>query len=423
MKTRTLLSIALVLLIIISGCTSVKRFKSASYKGEDHSLVEMDLFSARLENPGPDPGGKNLWDLSASAQTQMIQILHERYPDNGQFFGALNQEYLQKGAGPLTDYTPSNLRMVFTIKRQHDHSALGKGEALYSPADRIESLKFSLRIPEEANLHFTGWNRYTTEYGEIEIAELSFSRSLEMDAELSGEIADGSIKNSVVKSEEQVVSSRYLKLSGSISDHSLEMVEEGTRGADLTGNVLADVSLRFDGFPERVTIPLYAGEAEGGIAVVTDLKFADVLVPRMEDAPDVITGVLQMEYIYRHVESGWKTFQEWDDRVAFYKGTKTKEVTLFEKQDYLPPLFCIGRSPGQEKVRIRSGTGAEYPLQFRNHVEAGRFLEWLEWKSQDENMNPGASIVIGEHILMLGKQDLTHGILQGRTPLKVMRVY
>ncbi len=414
---------AWVLVFIASGCTTVKRFKSATYKGEARSLVDMDLFGARLEPPGFDPSGKNLWDLSASAQTQLIQILHERYPDNGQFTGALNQEYMQKGAGPVTDYTTSSLRMVFTISREHDQSALGKPGELYSPADRIESLRFSLRIPAKANLHFTGWNRYSTEYGEIEIADVSFSRSLEMDAQVSGEITEGSVKSSVDRNEKQVVRSRYLKLNGSIGDHRLEMVEEGTRGADLTGNVIADVSLQFDGFPERITIPLFSREAKGGTEAVPALKFVDIMVPRMEDAPEAITGILEMEYIYRHVVSGWKTFQEWDDRVAFYKGKVTREVTLFKKQDYLPSLWSIGTESGQKKVRIRTLTGMEYPLQFRSYTEAGRFLEWLKWESMDENTGPGASFEIGENRLWLGSQPLSREIMREERPLKVMAVY
>ena len=36
----------------LNACTSVKRFKSAEFKGTDSSLVEVDLFHTRL-SPGP----------------------------------------------------------------------------------------------------------------------------------------------------------------------------------------------------------------------------------------------------------------------------------------------------------------------------------------------------------------------------------
>ena len=125
-----------ILLVIASGCTSVKRFKSATYKGQDDSLVDMALFGARLDAPGVEMKGRNLWDLSASAQTQLIQILDGRYPDNEQFTGAMNQEYLVKGTDPVMDYTTSNLRMVFTISR-----VMIKGA--FSPGSRIAPTRMS----------------------------------------------------------------------------------------------------------------------------------------------------------------------------------------------------------------------------------------------------------------------------------------
>ncbi len=416
MKIVMKLCAGLIVLVIASGCTSVKRFKSASYKGEDHSLVDMELFGTRLERPGQVQDGKNLWDLSASAQTQMIQILNERYPDNGQFTRALNHEYILNGTAPLTDYTSANLRMVFTISRQKDYAATGKGEGRYSPADRIESLRFSLEIPQEANLHFTGWNRYETEYGVIEIAEMSFSRSLELESEVSGELVSGGVKGSVNRNEEQALKSRYLKLNGSISDYRLVVEEEGTREIDLAGNVIVDVSLEFERFPERVTIPLYTSDEEGGVQKVSALKFVDVMVPRMEDAPETIVGKLEMEYVYRHVESGWKTFQEWDDKVAWYKGKVSKEIALFEKDEYVPPLYSIGSDlNGKRAVRVRTSTGTEYPLQFIGYAEAVRFLDWL--------LRPASSVKIGDYEFIYGNELLTPESIGGEIPLKVMPVY
>ena len=172
MKTLTIICAGLLLLMISPGCTSVKRFKSADYKGEDHTLVDVDLFSSGLDQPGVERDGKNLWDLSADAQTQLIRIFNERYPDNGQFTSVLNQEYLRSGGAYFTDFTRRDLGMVFTISKAKDYTALGEISSRFSPADRIETLRFSLEIPPEYNLQFTGWNRYATEYGEIEIADM-----------------------------------------------------------------------------------------------------------------------------------------------------------------------------------------------------------------------------------------------------------
>lgn len=423
MRVPTVLSATILLSVIAISCTSVKRFKSASYRGEDNTLVDLHLFGSRLESTGQESAGKSLWDLSASAQPQLIQILNERYPDNAEFTGALKQEFIQKGAGPVSDYTSSKLRMVFHITRLNDPSWLGGGPGHYSPADRIESLKISLEIPPEARLRFTGWNHYSTEYGDLEIADMSFSRSLELDAATSGERSEVGVKGSANRSEKQVVTSRYLVFSGSISDHRIEIFEEGTRGADLAGNLSADVSLQFESFPERVTIPHYSGESRDGVSKVSALNFMDVMVPRMEDAPEAISATLELEYIYRHVESGWKTFQEWDDRVAYYKGSVTREVILFEKHEYAPPIYCIADVSGDERLRIWSGTGIQYPLQFNSEAEANQFLEWLIHESMEENSHSHSNIEIGDYRLMCGSQALTFDSLRNRLRLEVMHVY
>jgi len=423
MKTLTHLSAGLLMLILFSGCTSVKRFKSADYKGEDNSLVDMSLFGTSLDQPLMDPVGKSLWDLSAGAQTQLIQILDERFPENVPFTGALNQEYNMGGTVPIMDFTSNNLRMVFTISRKKDYIMLGEGGSRFSPADRIEFLKFSLEIPEEYNLAFTGWNRYTTEYGEIEIADVSFSRSFDLSGDISTDYVEGGIKRSSGRKEDQAIRSRYLKLNGSISRTSIAMEAEGNREIDLAGNVVADVSLAFDAYPERVTFPVFTSSGEDLPLPLSGLRFADVMVPRLSDLPDSIMAILKMEYIYRHVESGWKSYQEWDDRVAYYSGKLSKEISLFHKSEYLPSLYCLGtEGEGKKVLKIRSSSGFDYPLQFLNHSEASRFLEWLTafFSSSDTGNSP---IKAGNYTIIFEDQLLNPDLLFSLPELKVMPVY
>ncbi len=434
-KLSRLLSVFL-LLFFVTGCTSVKRFKSATYKSQDNTLVDMKLFGASLsEDDEAEMYNRNLWDLSASAQNQLIQILNERYSDNGQFIGALSNEYLIEDQVGSLNLTGKKLRMVFTISKKRDYSKINDASGRFSQADRIEYLKFTLKIPEKYNLQFTTWNKYTTEYGEIELADVSFSRSFDLDVD--GPLAqkfDGRGKGAVSRTEEQEVRSRYMKLNGSISDRIIEVEEEGTRDIDLTGNVIADVSLEFNGFPERLTIPLFAGQGSGdkGGAIIGALRFVDVLVPRMEDAPDTISAILQLEYIYRHVQSGWKTYQEWDDHVEYYSGTKIKEVALFAKKDYIPHFYGIGIVPdGNNVLRIRAGNGINYPLQFKDYPDATRFLEWLldlraggdgKLLREEVSAESGGPVTIGNNTLLLKGVPVTTELLS-EVDLKVIPVY
>lgn len=422
MKKLFLLLSGIVWLFVITGCTTVKRFKSARYIGQDNTLVAMDLFGSRLSTDGSEDPEKNLWDLSASAQTQLIQILNERYPDNSQFIHSLNNSYLSPGGISMLDFTRQKLRMVFTVSKSRNYRAINQASSRFTPADRIEYLEFTLEIPESYNLHFTSWDRYVTEYGELEIADVSFTRSFDLDAESSpDQFSDAGGRGLMSRSEEQEVRTRYLKLNGSMSERKIRVEEEGTREIDLTGNIMADVSLEFEGFPERIAIPLFAGEGMEGdrTPTVAALRFVDVVVPRIEEAPDSIEAVLTFEYIYRHVQSGWKTFQEWDDQVEYYSGRISRSVTLFSRQEYVPLFYRIGTDTGsEESVKFRRQDGKEYLLQFKDYSDASRFMEWLEsMPSRGKD-----SIAIGNTQLLYQQEPLTPERFTD-APLKVAPVF
>lgn len=391
----------------------MKRFGSATYGGKDDSLVDIELFGSSLTTSEPDLKGKTLWDLSASAQTQLIQIFNERYRDNESFTAALNSTYMLEDERPVPDYSEKDLRMVFTIRKLRDYTAL-HGTSLsgrYSPADRIEFLKFSLRVPEEYGLRFKSWNRYSTEYGELDIADISFSRSFEIEVDAEpGERSSFGTRRSLSRDEEQSLRSRYLVLNGSISDYKIEIEEEGTREIDLCGNVTADVRLGFPGFPERITIPVFSGpesgmvrgsatgESAAGIQVPVKLEFRRVMVPGLERVPDTIYALLDMEYVYRHVTRGWDTYQEWDDRVKYFRGKVSREIPVFTREDILPELFCIGTDlPERNEVKIAAPSGREQSLHFNSYGDAERFFDWLSvtlagWPGE---MSTGKPVAIG----------------------------
>ncbi|MCK5068551.1 MAG: hypothetical protein KAR16_13980 [Bacteroidales bacterium] len=420
MRKYYLLLTGALLVLLSSGCTSVKRFKSAKYQGTDHTLVDVELFSSGLTGSEADLPDKHLWNLSASAQTRLIQALDERYPDNEQFMDALGKAYLVNEDAPVVDLTRKDLRMVFAISKERDYARLNDATGRFSPADRIEYLEISLEIPDQHHLKFTEWNRYVTEYGEIEIADVSFSRSVNLDA--GGNLGESDLggKFSLNRDEKQMVSERYLKLNGRISDHRVVIEEEGTREIDLTGNVTAEVSMKFGGFPEIVVIPLFSDAGDrGGPAELTALKLVDVLVPAMENAPDTLFALLTMDYIYRHVQSGWLTYAEWDDQVEYYRGSVQKKVSLFLGQDYLPPFYCIGSDQeGKEALKYRKNPQREYLLQFRDYRDASRFLEWLQNPLREQNK----PVFIGSNELLYRGDPITPDRVLG-DQLKVMPVY
>jgi hypothetical protein len=353
-----------------------------------------------------------LWDLSANAQTRLVQILDERFPENGQFMEALSKNYREGDEALLDDYTRKDLQMVFSISKKREFALINEPAARFSPADRIEYLRLSLEIPKENRLKFKQWNHYATEYGELEIADVSFSRSLELDAGGDPAGLDLGGRASLNRSEKQVIEARYLKLNGSLSAHQMVLEEEGTRETDLTGNISAHVSLEFEAFPERVVVPYFS---DSGHLVI---QFRDVLVPSMEWAPDTLYAKLTLDYIYRHVQSGWHTFAEWDDGVEYYKGKVQKTVPLFTKMDYLPGFYCIGFDGVERESLKYKSNGKEFLLQFLDYRSASRFMDWLSLPDRD----PSRPVYMGNNMLSFKGEAFTPALIRERG-LRVMPVY
>jgi hypothetical protein len=421
MKSKSLSILILMWMVLTSSCTTMKRYNSIEQSASDNNLAGIDLFGFRLSDPKPEIGNKTLWDLSADAQSQFIKILNNRYPENEKFLEAMSFEYLKEESHPLPeDFVNKDLRMIFSISKQRDYGKKNNYSRLaLSPADRIEYLKISLRVPDDSGVRFAGWNIFTTEYGSVEIGDVSFSQSLEIDAagllsadtkESVGEVSAGG-KSTSNRKEDQEIKYRYLKLNGRINNFEIEMEEEGTREIDLTGNIMADVSLMFDKFPEMITGFTGLKDSTGRYNEPGKIEIhnSDAFIPRMENVKDTVYADLRMDYVFRNVVKGQNTFPEWDDRVKYYKGSVSKTIPLFTSNDYVPDFYCIGpnKDPeGRNNIKITTPFNKDFSLIFRTVKDANAFYEWLaDFFSRSENRDKTVSI--GGYRLKYGGDDLT----------------
>ena len=80
------------------------------------------------------------------------------------------------------DYVKKDLRMVFSISKLRDSPRGTFAGIDLTPADRIEYLRIMLNLPEKSGVRFRGWNMFSTEYGSIKIADVSFNRNIEVNA-------------------------------------------------------------------------------------------------------------------------------------------------------------------------------------------------------------------------------------------------
>jgi hypothetical protein len=195
------------------------------------------------------------------------------------------------------------------------------------------------------------------------------------------------------------------------------MEDEGTREIDLTGNILADLSLEFNKFPEIISdfIGLKDSSGKYNEPDKVILQRTDATVPAMENIRDTVYADLTMEYVFRNVINGEKTFPEWDDRVRYYRGKVSKRVPLFNSGDYVPDFYCIGttrNTNGRNIIKTSSPSGKEYALVFRTNKEALAFYEWLaDYSAQNGNINK--PVAIGGTRLRFMDGDVTGGIFSG----------
>jgi hypothetical protein len=437
MKQLAFFSILLLGSFIAHSCTTLKRYNAAEQSGTENSLAGIDLFGFSLSSAQPENGNKTLWDLSADAQSQFIKILNTRYPDNEKFLEALSFKYLidEKPLFPGS-FINKDLRMIFSISRLHNTQEKKEPPGIeLSPADRIEYLKITLKLPDHPGVRFTGWNMFTTEYGTLDIADVSFSRSIEIDAsglhttdrKVTGTELSAGGKSSASRREDQEIKYRYLKLNGRIKGNSVEMEEEGTRETDLTGNIMADIAIEFEKFPEIITDFEGLTDSSGryNVPAGIGLKYSEILVPAIEKIIDTLYADLKMDYIYRNVVRGQKTFPEWDDRVKYYSGSVSKRVSLFTAADYVPGFYCIGNenlSSGRSIMKLSAPGKKDYALIFRSDRDATDFLEWLtDYFARSGNKNK--PVIIGGYILRFREEDLTNEVPGQVLGLSVLPYY
>jgi len=414
MRNKSISVFIIAATILLSACSSLKRYNSTESSEVDNNLADINLFGSKLMQSQPDKDGKSLWDLSADAQSQFIKILNTRYPPNEMFLNSLSNVYLNpEEVMPSDDYVRKDLRLIFSVSRKREYKkAVTHGPSL-SPADRLEYIRISL-VLKDPSLRFTEWNLYSTEYGSIDIGDVSFSRSLDISASASatgkndGPDISAEAKSSLSRKEDQSVKYRYLRLNGRMNERGIEMEEEGTRETDLAGNIIVEVSLEFESTGELVTRILNLRDSSGIFNGPEKLfvESYEVSVPDIKKVKKVIEADLKMDYIYRNVRKGEKTFPEWDDRVKYYEGSVTKPVILFKDTDYVPDFCGIGIGQGEKKefIVLKKPDGEIYPLIFRTYSEAADFQEWLGWFRRK---NEGKSLKVGGYYLQFRGKDLS----------------
>jgi len=343
--------------------------------------------------PIPSPGSRSMFELGSSGQTAFINVARDRTVSMRDFAEALGTRIPATPAAPGIDATRIRRRLVFSLSPE------GLG-----PADRIDRLLLTLTLTSPTYgsapaWRFASWDRFVTRYETIDLGDLSLSRKREFSASL-GELPAGTggaeigaaAKLSRNLEEELELRQRYVAATGTLSERSASIYQEGVVGIDLTGNSSIDVELAAVAVSPAVLM-----------ARVTDVAPADSGTPQLTSARVVwpatdsrcsavdIRARLQATYRIRRVLQGAATVVEGDDTISYIETTADLgEFVLVPARDQHVTLWEIVR--GSDILTLDRA-----PLLFASAAEARRVAAWLG--RTGATSLAGAALLLGEAAL------------------------
>jgi hypothetical protein len=383
----------------INAQTTLKRYKCLSEGSADNNLVEIKIASTAISSSTPTPTYKTIFDLSERGQAA---VLSNR--TNDQVSEILNKKFLldQPKKGKNVDLTNRNIRITFSIGRKTNYKEKG-----FNAYDRIEDLKYDFEIDNSIDpmVKFIKWDKYTTEYGTLDIGTLEYNRSFSASLDITGKIAantslkenkkiddnnstesstsfgpelSGTAKTGYSNSskENQSIKQRYIQLTGAFGERKFNIHQQGTRETELAGNVSIDLTISLPK-DEAFIASLSNLFDESNLPKPSSQVKLDInryYIPDVNKIKNDITGDLSYEYAVRHIEKKANTFAEFDDKISFITGSKKSNQIIIKKQDLIVPIYFL-------KVPI-SNVSKELKvdgkvLQFLSYDEALEFKTWL----------------------------------------------
>ncbi len=393
----------LILILSLSGCgifkntTTLKTYKKLD-KPIDCSVdtnnalcrqpfVTIEPFSSTEIDNEDKKSEKTLWDLSGQGQDALINRLSERNKDNDEFKKELENSYLKEPES--SDFTTKKVKIILTIdKLQNNYTTF---------ADRIQFLHFNLSLNGQA-AEFKKWNKYETEFAEIELGEVSFEKKIEPKLSVGTDetFAKAEIGGGLTKTESQKLKNKIAVLNGKFSKDSLVVKETGAIGLDLNGNVIIEATIKFKDtiayFAEFTNLRNSKGRFLPMDSVVISLK--KIRVPKIAEG-EPLKATLTYGYYYRHVTKNYNTIPEYDDRVTFIKGNGIRiDIDVLDADEIMPDRYLIyGDQEQGDCIGLEFCDGGpnsnchNFALWFSDEEKAAEFYTWLRYWGKQRPMD------------------------------------
>jgi hypothetical protein len=402
---KKILMTTLSLAILMSSCSFsgrlTKRYKSIDIIADDTFILKnIGVNAYVIEKESDAPKSKNIFDLSPKAQAALITELGKKESTTDKFLLGLTNNLSSKSnsSTEIIDYSQFEKRIVISVRNKS-----------HMPADRISKINVSLDIDSEVKM--LSCNKLTTEYQTLDLGKLNYSNT--QNAELTGNASieagseatatgdkttgkvigktgaglTGKISASRSFSEEVLLKQRMVVLNAAISQNKLSLYQDGVSGLDLTGNILADVTLGIDNLKVEKVYSISELLKNEVLNDATNIKVNEKIIIYPNITSDV-KAIISFEADYRHVIKRHKTISESDDKVKLYYGKVTNSVAeaIIPKSKIQPKLWKLTftndliKLPIQIKSPAAVGSG---DLLFNSINEARDFVLWLKTKFDD----------------------------------------
>lgn len=364
-------------------------------RAEASGRVAVTVFATPL-SPAADE--TRLLQLSKSGQSELIRAVAGKTATVEGFLAALSAPAaVATVPDRLLDRTRFRRRLVISAEDRDP------GEA-----DRIARLRVVLALDTSRAL-FSGWDRYVTEHGTVDVGEAALRREatagLDLDLGPPGSGAgrvDGRLRagSSAGYEEEAAVRDRYLS-TGVLLPDSLVLLQRGAVGMDLAGNSVAVVELRARGLPP-VDVHRVSGLFDDGgrplPAAAARISVLRLLAPR--PSPHGIVAGLGFDAISRVVipGAGESTFTEADDHVRLLHTVGVgPDVTLVPAGEMRVSVWELVDETCRRALQLqRPGSRRAEALYLLDWGEAERLARWLAATGSDN---------VGGRVLLLGDSD------------------
>ena len=343
-----------------------------------------------------DPAGpKLLFDLSGEGQAALIQAVASKL-DGGSLHSAIAAPIRGGGGSGVEDFTTISRRVVISLEANHP-----------GLADRLDRASITLTLEPKAT--FKSWNQLATRFETIDLGKMNYtqkdslSAGLESAAPGSSEISKATLSASTERSlaEEVLLKQRYVANMGVLTPAEARIVQQGTVGLDLVGNLLFDVTLVAAGDPVKVWRYQIANLYDGGQAQPADkLRVARRLV---HAAPSISGGwnaTLNAACRRRTVTTGVETLTESDDVVTYQDATAAQASVLLATEEDLKVTGWLIRMPNEEALHVQE-PDAVTMLLFDSFEGAREFLIWLKAGNAQQVGGRAIGLLSGSNVVPL----------------------